>query len=258
MFDRFLSLDPIVQALVATAGTWAATAVGAAGVLFFRAAPQRLLDGALGFAAGVMVAASSWSLLAPAMETGGLGVAVLGLLIGGAALYGLDKALPHLHARLLPRRVQEGPIVAWRSTVLLILAITIHNFPEGVAVGVAFGAQTPGAATALAIGIGLQNMPEGLAVSLPLRREGVGRWKAFLLGQASALVEPAGGVLGAYLVVTARALLPYGLAFAAGAMLFVVIEELLPDAVKREHTDVVTLGFLGGFTLMMALDNLLG
>jgi ZIP family zinc transporter len=191
------------------------------------------------------------------MEYGGVWSAVLGLLLGGAALHLLDRSLPHLHPEFPDEAVPEGLPVRWRRSALLMVAITLHNFPEGLAVGVADGSGHVGAATALVIGIGLQNIPEGLAIALPLRREGMGRWNAFWYGQLSAAVEPVAGILGAGLVLASRTFLPYGMAAAAGAMLYVVIEELIPETVRSGTIDVTTLGFLGGFAVMMALDNLL-
>jgi ZIP family zinc transporter len=257
MAEEFANWSPVGQALVATLGTYLLTVLGTLPVLFFRAAPRRLMDALMGFAGGVMVAASCWSLLQPAIEYGGVLCAVLGLLLGGGALHLLDKWLPHLHPEFPDEAVPEGPPARWRRPALLMIAITLHNFPEGLAVGVAYGSGNVGAATALAIGIGLQNVPEGLAIALPLRREDVGRWKAFWYGQLSAAIEPVAGALGAGLVLASRAFLPYGMAAAAGAMLYVVIEELVPETVRSGAIDVATLGFLGGFAVMMALDNLL-
>jgi ZIP family zinc transporter len=216
------------------------------------------MDAMMGFAAGVMVAASCWSLLQPAIALAGVVPAVVGLLLGGGAFFVFDRSLPHLHPEFPEEATPEGPRVRWRRLVLLMIAITAHNFPEGLAVGVAFGGGNLGAATALAIGIGLQNIPEGLAIALPLRREGMNRWKAFWYGQLSAAIEPVAGVLGAGLIVASRSLLPYGMAAAAGAMLYVVVEELIPETVRSGTIDVATLGFLGGFTVMMAMDNALG
>ncbi|RPI23095.1 MAG: ZIP family metal transporter [Acidobacteria bacterium] len=273
--EWFYSLSPVEQALIATIGTWLVTALGAAVVLFTRGASRKLLDGALGMAAGVMIAASYWSLLAPAIEMSGhygrfsFAPAVVGFLAGAGFLRLIDRILPHLHAALAeqPDRA-EGIQTHWRRTTLLILAITIHNFPEGLAVGVSFGAAAGlsgpdakaqiGAAIALAIGIALQNFPEGSAVSLPLRREGVSRLKALWYGQLSAIVEPLAGVLGAALVVTITAVLPYALAFAAGAMIFVVVEDLIPASQSEGNIDISTLGTIIGFALMMTLDVALG
>ncbi len=266
----FTSLDPILQALLATCFTWLLTALGAAMVFFFKSIDRRVLNSMLGFAAGVMIAASFWSLLAPALEMAEGGPlpawvpAVLGFLLGGAFLWLVDHILPHLHIGL-PDTEAEGIKTHWRRSILLVLAITLHNFPEGLAVGVAFGAvgaDLPSAslagAVALALGIGIQNFPEGTAVSMPLRREGWSRWKAFLYGQASGAVEPIAGVVGAGLVLVARPVLPYALAFAAGAMIYVVIEELIPESQAQEGTDVATIGAMLGFALMMTLDVALG
>jgi ZIP family zinc transporter len=246
------------------------TALGAAGVFFFKTVNKRVLNAMLGFAAGIMIAASFWSLLAPAIEMSEGGPlpswfpAVVGFLVGGLFLWIIDKILPHLHIGQ-PTEAAEGVKTQWQRSVLLVLAITPHNFPEGLAVGVAFGAVAaglPGAslagAVALAIGIGLQNLPEGLAVSVPLRREGMGRFKAFMYGQASGMVEPIAGVLGAAAVLLIKPLLPYALAFAAGAMIYVVIEELIPEAQQEEDTHAATIGGMLGFALMMLLDVALG
>jgi ZIP family zinc transporter len=266
----FLSLSPILQAFLATMFTWGLTALGAAGVFLTRQVNRRVLDAMLGFAAGVMIAASFWSLLAPAIEMSELqGLpgwlpAVIGFLAGGLFLWAVDHLLPHLHLGE-PIEAAEGVKTTWRRSVLLVTAITLHNFPEGLAVGVAFGAAAAGlpaatmaGAVALAIGIGLQNFPEGLAVSLPLRREGLSRTKSFLYGQASGTVEPIAGVLGAASVLLIRPILPYALSFAAGAMIYVVIEELIPEAQRGQDTHMSTWGAMLGFALMMLLDVALG
>ena len=268
--DWFLGLNAIVQALLATLFTWAVTAVGSSLVFVFRNVDRRVLDGMMGFAAGVTIAASFWSLLAPAIEMveeqGGVIwlPPVVGFLAGGAFLLAIDKVLPHLHIGF-PTEAAEGISTTWKRSVLLVLAITLHNIPEGLAVGVAFGAvaigapsATMGGAIALAIGIGIQNFPEGTSVSVPLRREGMRARKAFWYGQLSGVVEPVAGVLGALAVITVRPLLPYALAFAAGAMIFVVIEELIPESQLDKHTDVATVFTLVGFAVMMALDVALG
>ena len=270
MIEYFTNLNPIVQALLATLFTWGLTALGAAGVLFHKNVNRKLLVSMLGFAAGVMIAASFWSLLAPAIammedsDTPGWFPAVVGFLAGGGFLWILDKILPHLHLGF-PMSEKEGIQTSWQRSVLLVLAITLHNIPEGLAVGVAFGAAAVGlpaatlaGAVALAIGIGLQNFPEGLAVSMPLRGEGLSRWKSFLYGQASGAVEPIAGVLGAALVLLMRPILPYALSFAAGAMMFVVIEELIPESQRGDNTDIATMGAMGGFAVMMLLDVALG
>jgi len=263
-------VHPVVMALIATGFTWGVTALGAALVFFFKEVNRRLLDTMLGFAAGVMIAASFWSLLAPSIEMaeemGGIKwiPPLVGFAAGGGFLFLVDKILPHLHAGL-PTSEAEGPKTSLHRSVLLVLAITLHNIPEGLAVGVAFGAAAYGmhsaslaGALALALGIGLQNFPEGAAVSIPLRREGFSRWRAFLYGQASGLVEPAAGVIGAFAVLSMRAMLPYALAFAAGAMIYVVVEELIPEAESNGETDLPTLGALAGFAVMMTLDVALG
>jgi zinc transporter, ZIP family len=262
--------DPVIQALLAGIFTWAATALGAAAVFFVRTLDRRLLDSMLGFAAGVMIAASFWSLLAPAIELaegGPLPVwlpATIGFLAGGAALWGIDKVLPHLHLDR-PMEQAEGIKTPWRRTTLLVLAITLHNIPEGLAVGVAFGAvaaELPsaalGSAVVLALGMGLQNVPEGAAVALPLRREGMSRLRSFWYAQLSGAVEPIAAVIGAAIVVQSQAVLPYALAFAAGAMIFVVVEELIPEAQAHGDTDRPTVAAMLGFALMMALDTAFG
>jgi ZIP family zinc transporter len=256
--EAFTNADPVVQAFVATVCTYLLTVVGTVPVLFFRTAPRLLMDGMMGFAAGVMVAASCWSLLVPAIESGGVTVAAVGLLIGAGFLYGADQLLPHLHGEFPDEARAEGPQVAWQRSVLLMMAMTLHNFPEGMAVGVSFGGEELGSAVALAIGIGLQNIPEGLAIALPLRNGGMTRARAFFWGQLSAAVEPIAGVVGASLVMVSGAFLPYGMAAAAGAMLYVVVEELIPETVRSGTPDVATIGFIGGFALMMVMDNAFG
>ena len=271
LYELFQPFGPVTQALLATLFTWGVTAAGAIPVLFTRRLNQRFMDGMLGMAAGVMIAASFWSLLNPAIEmSGGSWVpATTGFMGGGLFLYITDKILPHLHPGLDPSEA-EGIHTHWRRSILLVLAITLHNIPEGLAVGVAFGAVPHMAAAgqsaqtltlsaiALALGIGLQNFPEGMAVAMPLRREGLTRWKAFLYGQASGVVEPIAGVLGAFLVLSMKPILPYALAFAAGAMIFVVVEELIPEAQRNRHTDFATMGAMLGFSIMMTLDVALG
>jgi zinc transporter, ZIP family len=270
LVEWFKDLSPVTQALIGTCFTWGVTALGSALVFFFKTINRRVLDGMLGFAAGVMIAASYWSLLAPAIEMAEGGPlpayvpAAIGFLAGGAFLWGADRLLPHLHLGL-ELEDAEGIPTSWRRSVLLVLAITLHNIPEGLAVGVAFGAAASGmpaatlaAAIALAIGIGIQNFPEGAAVSVPLRREGMSRGKAFLYGQASGAVEPIAGVIGAAAVLLMQPLLPYALSFAAGAMIFVVVEELIPEAQMDKQTDVATIGAMLGFTVMMTLDVALG
>jgi ZIP family zinc transporter len=258
MLEFLRDLSPVSQALVATIGTYLLTALGTLPVLFFRSVPRRLMDAMMGFAAGVMVAASCWSLLVPAIASAGVFPAAFGLLTGAAVLYVGDQLLPHLHAEFPDEAVSEGPQVAWRRSALLMIAMTLHNFPEGMAVGVSFGGGDVGSAAALAVGIGLQNVPEGLAIALPLRRGGMTRGRAFFWGQLSAAIEPLAGVIGAALVLVSAAFLPYGMAAAAGAMLYVVVEELIPETVRSGTIDVATLGFIVGFTVMMSLDNALG
>ena len=266
----FESLGPILQALLAGGFTWGVTALGASVVFLTRAMDRRLLDAMLGFAAGVMIAASVWSLLIPAIDLsraqGGLGwpPALIGFLLGGAVLRLCDAILPHLHPGLAIEEA-EGVPTRWRRATLLVLAITLHNIPEGLAVGVAFGAAATGveaaplsAAIALTIGIGLQNFPEGIAVALPLRGEGAPRLRAFWYGQLSAVVEPIAAVLGAGAVLLIQPLLPYSLAFAAGAMIFVVVEELIPESQQHGNDDLATLGAMTGFAVMMVLDVALG
>jgi zinc transporter, ZIP family len=268
--EQFAAMHPVMQALYGTLFTWFMTAAGAALVLFFKKHNQTLLDSLLGMAAGVMIAASFWSLLAPAIalseelgQTAWLAAAI-GFLSGGAFLLLVDKTLPHLHPGLGMDQAEGIPTSLRRST-LLVLAITLHNIPEGLAVGVAFGAAAAGvpgaslgAAIALAIGIGLQNFPEGAAVSMPLRREGVSRRKCFWYGQLSGVVEPIAGVCGAAAVFYMQPLLPYALAFAAGAMIFVVAEELIPESQRKGDTDIPTIGLMVGFVIMMCLDVALG
>jgi zinc transporter, ZIP family len=264
----FESIDPILAALLATTFTWLLTAFGASFVFFFKTMNRMVLDGMLGFTGGVMVAASYWSLLAPAIEMSeGEGFvkvfpAAVGFLLGALFLFGLDKTLPHLHINF---KESEGIKSPWQKTTLLVLAITLHNIPEGLAVGVLFGGVAAGipeasiaGAVTLAIGIGIQNFPEGIAVSMPLRRMGMSRWKSFLYGQSSAIVEPIAGVIGAVAVTFFTPLLPYALAFAAGAMIFVVVEEVIPETQQDKNTDIATLGFIGGFIVMMSLDVALG
>jgi ZIP family zinc transporter len=260
----------VSQALFATIFTWGVTALGAALVFIFKTINKKILNGMLGFAAGVMIAASFWSLLNPAIEMAEeMGIApylpaVIGFLAGGFFLWLVDKTLPHLHMGLKTEDA-EGIKTSWQRSVLLVLAITLHNIPEGLAVGVAFGAVASGipsaslaGAVALAIGIGIQNFPEGAAVSIPLRREGFSRTKSFVYGQASGIVEPIAGVLGAFAVVKMRPILPYALAFAAGAMIYVVVEELIPEAQTDKNTDIATIGAMIGFAVMMFLDVALG
>jgi len=266
----FKTLHPVWQSFLATIFTWGLTAAGASLVFFFRNVSRKMLDTMLGFAAGVMLAASFWSLLAPALELASAFrlpswlPAATGFLAGGFFVYGLDKIIPHLHPGFSDSAV-EGIKTSWQRSILLVLAITLHNIPEGLAVGVGFAAGAFGgtdssllAAISLTLGIGLQNIPEGAAVSLPLRREGMSAGKSFWYGQLSGSVEPLAAVLGAALVLLMRPLLPYALSFAAGAMIFVVVEELIPEAQLGENTDLATLGTLIGFVTMMILDVAMG
>lgn len=270
MINWFIALHPVAQALVATLFTWFLTASGAGLVFFFKRINRKVLDGMLGFAAGVMIAASYWSLLAPAIEMAEESSlpawvpATVGFLLGGLFLWAVDKILPHLHLGF-PMEEAEGFKTSWHRSILLVLAITLHNIPEGLAVGVAFGAlasdlpaATLAGAVALALGIGIQNFPEGTAVSVPLRREGLSRLKSFWYGQLSGTVEPIAGVLGALAVILVKPVLPYALAFAAGAMIYVVVEELIPESQLEKNTDIATMGAMGGFAVMMTLDVALG
>ncbi len=271
MIEYIQQFTPVTQALLATLFTWSVTAAGAALVFLTRTVNAKLMDSMLGFAAGVMIAASYWSLLAPGIEMAEqMGqipwlTAVIGFMGGGLFMRLTDRLLPHLHPGLAMDQ-REGIKTSWQRSTLLVLAITLHNIPEGLAVGVAFGAvasglssATIGGAIALAIGIGLQNFPEGTAVSMPLRREGMGQGKSFFMGQASGMVEPVAGVLGALFVIQMRSILPYALCFAAGAMIFVVVEELIPESQRiPANIDLVTIATMTGFSVMMILDVALG
>lgn len=268
IIEYFKGLHPIMQGLLATLFTWAVTALGAAVVFLFTDLNRKLLDTLLGFTGGVMLAASFWSLLNPALEMASVDwkhgtewfPVAIGFALGALFIFGLDQYLPHLHLNA-PIEKREGVKTDWNRTILLVLAITLHNIPEGLAIGVAFGAVAEGlpgadigAAVALAIGIGIQDFPEGLAVAVPLRRFGLSKRKAFFWGQLSGAVEPIAGVLGVMLVLLAQPILPYALAFAAGAMIYVVVEEVIPEAQSEKNTDRATLGLIAGFILMMALD----
>ena len=258
IINFFRGIDPILAAFIATTFTWLVTAAGASLVFFFKTMHRGWLDGMLGFTGGVMVAASFWSLLTPWMP------AAVGFLSGALFLFFLDKSLPHLHINFGENET-EGVKTQLHKTTLLVLAITLHNIPEGLAVGVLFGAAANGmegasiaGAVALAIGIGIQNFPEGFAVAMPLRRAGASRFKSFWYGQLSAIVEPIAGVLGAILVIYVEPILPFAMAFAAGAMIFVVVEEVIPETQRDKYTDVAVLGFMAGFVVMMILDVSLG
>ncbi|MFC4873036.1 ZIP family metal transporter [Negadavirga shengliensis] len=269
--DFSREVGPVMSALLATAFTWLLTALGASLVFFFKEIKRSVFDTMLGFTGGVMIAASFWSLLAPSIKQSEEMFpdypwlpAAIGFLLGGLFIFGLDKLTPHLHINF-GKEESEGVSTKWHKSTLLLLAITLHNIPEGLAVGVLFGAAAHGAdgatitaAIALAIGIGIQNFPEGMAVSMPLRRNGVSRRKSFWYGQLSAVVEPVAGVLGAVAVVHMQNVLPYALSFAAGAMIFVVVEEVIPETQRDKYTDWAVLGFMGGFTIMMILDVALG
>lgn len=266
----FESINPILAALYSTLFTWALTALGASLVFFFKTLNRAVLDGMLGFTGGVMIAASFWSLLAPAIDmSSGDGFAkvmpaAIGFFFGALSLFFLDKIMPHLHINFKEEEA-EGIKTPWHRTTLLVLAITLHNIPEGLAVGILFGGvaagfdgATIGGAVALALGIGLQNFPEGFAVAMPLRRQGLSRFKSFWYGQLSAVVEPIAGVLGAWAVMSFKPILPYALAYAAGAMIFVVVEEVIPETQRDKYTDIATMGFIVGFIIMMSMDVALG
>ncbi|MFZ5553445.1 MAG: ZIP family metal transporter [Bacteroidota bacterium] len=270
LIDFFRDIGPVYSALLATTFTWLVTAAGAALVFFFKGMHRGVFDTMLGFTGGVMVAASFWSLLAPSIEYSEelypsfpWMPAAVGFTLGALFIFFLDRFTPHLHINFSDNE-SEGMKTQWHSTTLLILAITLHNIPEGLAVGVLFGAAANGdpeliaAALTLAVGIGIQNFPEGIAVSMPLRRHGVSRFRSFWYGQLSAIVEPVAGVLGAVAVIYMEPVLPFALAFAAGAMIYVVVEEVIPETQRDKYTDVAVLGFIGGFVVMMVLDVALG
>ena len=266
-----IELGPVKSAFLATTFTWLVTALGASLVFFFKEVKRSVFDTLLGFTGGVMIAASFWSLLAPSIKHSENIFpnypwipAAVGFLLGGLFIFALDKFMPHLHINF-NKSESEGVATKWHKSTLLLLAITLHNIPEGLAVGILFGAASMGmegasisAAIALAIGIGIQNFPEGMAVSMPLRRQGVSRRKSFWYGQLSAVVEPVAGVIGAVAVIYMQNILPYALSFAAGAMIFVVVEEVIPETQRDKYTDLAVLGFMAGFTVMMILDVALG
>ena len=281
LYNWFIIQSPVMQALCAGLFTWLLTALGASLVFLFKSSNRKILDASLGFTGGVMIAASFWSLLSPSISyvemQNEMGLSNLpswlppavGFFFGALFLYILDKIIPHLH--LFSKRDEaEGVETNWKKTILLVLAIALHNIPEGLAVGVAFGALanpeltgmneifSMGAAIALAIGIGIQNFPEGFAVSMPLRRQGVSRWKSWKWGQLSAIVEPIFAVIGAVIVMQVLPILPYALAFAAGAMIFIVVEEVIPESQRGGNTDIATMGLIFGFIVMMILDVALG
>lgn len=281
LYNWFIIQSPVMQALFAGLFTWLLTALGASLVFLFKSSNRKILDASLGFTGGVMIAASFWSLLSPSISyvemQNEMGLSnspswlppAVGFFFGALFLYILDKIIPHLH--LFSKRDEaEGVETNWKKTILLVLAIALHNIPEGLAVGVAFGALanpeltgmneifSMGAAIALAIGIGIQNFPEGFAVSMPLRRQGVSRWKSWKWGQLSAIVEPIFAVIGAVIVMQVLPILPYALAFAAGAMIFIVVEEVIPESQRGGNTDIATMGLIFGFIVMMILDVALG
>ena len=271
-FSWFRELTAVKQAFLATAFTWGLTALGAAIVFLFRQVARRWLDFMLGFTGGVMIAASFWSLLSPSLEMAEKNFgpswawipAAVGFAAGAGFIYLIDKILPHLHINAKLSE-SEGIKTGWNRTILLVLAITLHNIPEGLAVGVSFSSVAMGhpdftfcSAVALALGIGIQNFPEGIAVAVPLRRMGLSRWKSFWWGQLSATVEPVAGVLGAFAVIVAEPVLPYALSFAAGAMIYVVVEEVIPETQQDKYADFATIGLILGFIVMMALDVGLG
>ena len=283
LYKWFIAQNPVMQALYAGLFTWGLTALGAALVFLFKSSNRKALDMSLGFTGGVMIAASFWSLLSPAIAyvemQNEMGISnspswlapAIGFFLGALFLFVLDKIIPHMHI-FAKREEAEGMETNWRKTILLVLAIALHNIPEGLAVGVAFGALanpellgmdghsvfTIGGAIALAIGIGIQNFPEGFAVSMPLRRMGVSKWKSWRWGQLSAIVEPIFAVIGAAIVMTVLPILPYALAFAAGAMIFIVVEEVIPESQRGGNTDLATMGLIAGFIVMMCLDVALG
>jgi ZIP family zinc transporter len=264
--DKFVSFSPVLQALLATIFTWAITALGAGMVFLTKNVGNRFLNAMLGFAAGVMVAAAYWSLLAPSVELSRGGKLpiwfppVVGFLLGGGALWLIDRLLPHLHLGY-PEADIEGIPTSWKRSTLLMLAVTLHNIPEGLAVGVAFGAVASAlhqvslaSAIALAVGIGIQNFPEGIAIALPLRREGMSMGRSFMFGQFSGMVEPMAGLIGAAAVIAISPILPYAMSFAAGAMFYVVVEELIPECQREGNTNLPTLAAMGGFVVMMFLE----
>ena len=283
LYKWFIVQTPVMQALYAGLFTWGLTALGAALVFLFNSSNRKSLDMSLGFTGGVMIAASFWSLLSPAIAyvemQNEMGISdspswlapAIGFFLGASFLFVLDKIIPHLHI-FAKREEAEGVETNWRKTVLLVLAIALHNIPEGLAVGVAFGALanpeilgleghsvfTMGSAIALAIGIGIQNFPEGFAVSMPLRRQGLSKWKSWKWGQLSAIVEPIFAVIGAAIVMQVLPILPYALSFAAGAMIFIVVEEVIPESQRGGNTDLATMGLIAGFIVMMVLDVALG
>ena len=271
MIDALSQLHPVMQALIGTMFTWGMTALGAALVFTSKGVNQKFLDAMLGFAGGVMIAASYWSLLAPAIEMAEQDPlpawlpAAVGFMLGAVFLWGIDKLIPHVHPNANLESAEGIHPDKRRRSTLLVLAITLHNIPEGLAIGVAFGAVAAGfdsaslaAATTLAIGIGIQNFPEGTAVSMPLRRDGMSRKRSFMYGQLSGMVEPISAVIGVLLVTMMEPLLPFALSFAAGAMIFVVAEEVIPGSQEKGNKDLASMSLMIGFTVMMILDVALG
>ena len=270
MFDFFNELSPVLQALIAAIFTWGVTMLGASIVFFFKEVKKGIMDALLGFSAGVMIAASFWSLLSPAIDMANSMkmiswlVVFLGFFSGGLLLFLGDKLYDFLQNRN-KKRITASKSSKIKRCLMLVFSITLHNIPEGLVVGVAFGSlayslegSTLASSLTLALGIGLQNFPEGSAVSLPLRREGMSRKKAFFYGQLSGVVEPIAAVVGAILVLHIQSLLPFLLAFAAGAMIYVVVEELIPESQSNQKKDLMALFTLIGFSVMMILDVALG
>ncbi|RSL35018.1 ZIP family metal transporter [Salibacterium salarium] len=267
--ESFISLHPVMQAFLWTMFTWGMTAFGAAAVFFAKGTNHKLMDGMLAFAGGVMIAASFWSLLSPAIDMAedsnvpGYIPAVVGFLLGGALLLLVDKLLPIFNQDRYFTEIKD--VKAKHRTALLVFSVTLHNIPEGLAIGVAFGALAAelssaslGGAIALALGIGIQNFPEGMAVSMPLRREGMSKMKSFMYGQFSGMVEPAAAVIGAFAIILIDPLLPYALSFAAGAMIFVVAKEIIPGSQERGYVQLSSICLMIGFAVMMVLDVALG
>lgn len=269
MIEAFKELNPVMQAFLGTLFTWGMTALGASLVFFVRGTNQKFLDSMLAFAGGVMIAASYWSLLAPAIEMAEKGPvpswipAVVGFLLGGVLLLMIDRLLPVINTDRYMHDIKDNK--AKNRTALLVFSMTLHNIPEGLAIGVAFGAlasnvteSTLAGAVALAIGIGIQNFPEGTAVSMPLHRDGMRKSKSFMFGQFSGMVEPIAAVIGAVAVMVIQPILPYALSFAAGAMIFVVAKEIIPGSHEKGNVNLASISLMIGFAVMMTLDVALG
>ncbi|WP_347861110.1 ZIP family metal transporter [Salimicrobium sp. PL1-032A] len=269
MVDLLSNLNPVLTALLGTLFTWGMTALGASLVFFVKGGNQKFLDSMLAFAGGVMIAASYWSLLAPAIEQSSGGStpewlpAVVGFMLGGILLLFIDNIMPMVDLDRYMSDIKN--VKAKNRTALLMFSMTLHNIPEGLAVGVAFGAVAAdgsgaalAGAVALAVGIGIQNFPEGAAVSMPLYREGMGRKKSFMFGQFSGMVEPIAAVIGASAVLIIEPLLPYALSFAAGAMIFVVAKEIIPGSHEKGNVNTASMSLMVGFAIMMMLDVALG